>query len=138
MLERSGENAFDYELHGGTDQMRMQWYFFDHSRLPVAVQTWELPPGGSEGMHTHPEEEPLEELYMVIEGSATMSVDERVHELGPGDAVLAPVGSEHDIHNTGDTTLKVIVIWGKPAPADWSAYGTAKAARAARSDRSGA
>ncbi|MDR7300350.1 cupin domain-containing protein [Haloactinomyces albus] len=131
MIERSGTAAFDYDLHGGTDLTRIQWHFFGRSRLPVAVQTWELPPGGAEGMHAHPEEDPLEELYLVVDGSAVMRVDERTFEMQPGDAVLAPVGAEHDVRNSGESTLKLVVIWGRPAPTDWSSYGTAKAAREA-------
>jgi mannose-6-phosphate isomerase-like protein (cupin superfamily) len=134
MLERSGTTAFDYRLHDGTDVTRVQWYFFDRCRLPVAVQMWELPPGGSEGSHAHSTEDPLEELYLVIDGSAEMHVDGQTFEMGPGDGVLAPVGSEHGLRNTGNSTLKVVVIWGRPAPADWSAYGTAKAARKAIGD----
>ena len=132
MLERAGSTAFDYDMHGGADLTRVQWYFLDETRLPVAVHLWELPPGGAEGMHSHGEDEPLEELYLVVEGSARMRVGDETHELGPGDAVLAPVGSEHDLRNTGQTTLKVVVIWGRPAEADWSPFGTAKAARQAR------
>ena len=53
MIERAGEHVFDYTLHGGNGSVRMQWHFLDTSRLPVAVQTWELPPGASEGTHAH-------------------------------------------------------------------------------------
>lgn len=131
MREPAGTAAFDYELHGGTDLTRIQWHFFGRSQLPVAVQTWELPPGGTEGMHAHPPEEPLEELYLVVDGSAVMRVDGQTFEMGPGDSVLAPVGSEHDLRNSGASTLKVVVVWGRPAPVDWSRYGTAKAAQEA-------
>lgn len=132
MIERAGETAFDYRLHGGEGDSRFQWYFLDRSRLPVAVQQWELSPGASEGMHAHPAERPLEELYLVVDGKARMRVDGETHDLGPGDAVLAPVGSDHDLSNTGDTVLRVVVVFGEPAPADWSAYGMTEAARAAR------
>ncbi|HET8795611.1 MAG TPA: cupin domain-containing protein [Arthrobacter sp.] len=108
----------------------MQWHFLDKSQLPVAVQTWELPPGGSEGMHAHPAgESPLEEMYLVLEGTGSMRVGDDVHEIGPGDSVLASQGVEHDLRNTGTGRLKVLVIWGKPGEADWSAFGSAKAAR---------
>ena len=104
MLERRGDYAFDYNLHGGTAPVRMQWLFQKQSRLPVAVQTWELPPGGTEGMHSHPDSSrPLEELYVVMEGTARMTVDGQIHDVAAGDAVLAPVG-----WNT---------IWPIPAPA---------------------
>lgn len=128
MLERAGTGSFDYALHGGESTARIQWYFRERSTLPVAVHVWELEPGASEGMHAHDHERPLAELYLVIEGEATMHVGAEVVTLGPGDAVLAPVDTEHDLANTGDTTLKVVVIWGPPGTADWSGYGTARAA----------
>lgn len=163
MLERRGGGAFEYDLHGGGAELTtIQWYFHERSRLPVAVQMWELPPGGAEGMHAHGvgptgssgvgegshrgatggeraaelDEEPLEELYLVVEGGGSMRVDGEEHQLGPGDAVLAPAGSEHDLHNTGEGTLRVVVVWGRPAaPVDWSAFGTARAARRQREQR---
>jgi mannose-6-phosphate isomerase-like protein (cupin superfamily) len=131
-LERYGETTFDFVLHGGDGASHIQWYFHDRSRLPVAVQMWELPPGGSEGMHAHPAEDPLEEQYLIISGQARMRVDDRTVDLGPGDAVLAPVGSEHDLRNTGDTVLRVVVVWGRPGHADFSGFATAEAARQAR------
>jgi mannose-6-phosphate isomerase-like protein (cupin superfamily) len=61
-----------------------------------------------------------------------MRVDDETHELGPGVAVLAPAGSEHDLCNAGTTPLTVVVIWGPPSePVDPSRYGTGRAARAA-------
>lgn len=133
MKERAGEHAFDYALHGGRGSMRVQWHFFGESRLPVAVQTWELPPGASEGMHRHdPVEEPLDELYVVLAGSGRMQVDDAVHDLVAGDAVLATAGTDHDLVNTGEDLLRVLVVWGAPAEADWSGFGTAQAARRAR------
>ncbi|MGH8866562.1 MAG: cupin domain-containing protein [Actinomycetes bacterium] len=132
MFERAGESAFDYRLHGGAEPTRIQWYFHERTQLPVAVQSWTLPPGGGEGAHAHGPDQPLEELYVVLEGSAAMRVDGVEHTLGPGDAVLATVGSDHDLRNTGSVPLTVMVIWGRPGEADWSAYGTAAAASAAR------
>lgn len=133
MIERAGDHSFDYSLHGGQGSMRMQWHFFEQSRLPVAVQTWELPPGASEGRHTHdPKEQPLDELYLVLAGTGRMHVDDAVHDLEAGDAVLAEAGCEHDLVNLGDTVLRVLVVWGAPSEVDWSQFGTAQAARRAR------
>jgi mannose-6-phosphate isomerase-like protein (cupin superfamily) len=131
-VERTGEAAFDFVLHGGEGSTRIQWYFHDRSELPVALQAWELPPGGSEGRHAHPAENPLEDQYLIIAGQARMQIDGRVLDLGPGDAVLAPVGSEHDLRNTGDTVLHLVVVWGRPGHADFSEFATAQAARQAR------
>lgn len=131
-MERAGEHAFAYTLHGGSEPVTMQWHFFGASRLPVAVQTWELPPGGSEGMHAHEETEPLDELYLVLAGRARMRVDEAVYDLAEGDGVLAVAGARHDLVNTGSAPLRVLVVWGRPGQADWSAFGSARAAATAR------
>lgn len=135
VVERAGHAAFHHQLHGGEGKTRFQWYFLDQSRLPVAVQRWDLEPGASEGMHAHGDELPLEELYLVIDGEATMHIDGRPLRLGPGDAVRAPVDSEHDIVNTGDSTLSLVVVFGTPTPTpeewSWSAMATASRSAAA-------
>ncbi len=133
MIERAGEHAFEYELHGGNRPIRIEWHHLESSRLPVAVQTWELPPGGSEGMHTHERgDRPLDELYLVLAGTARMHVDDAVHDLGPGDSVLAAAGTDHDLVNTGSGVLRMLVVWGEPQATDWSGFGSARAALRAR------
>lgn len=133
MIERAGEYAFDHTLHGGAGSMRMQWHFLDASRLPVAVQTWELPPGASEGLHSHdPHEQPLDELYLVVAGTGRMRVDAETYDLAVGDSVLAAAGANHDLVNTGPDPLRVLVVWGRPGTTDWSSFGSAQAARRAR------
>lgn len=132
MLERSGDHDFDYALHEGSP-VRVQWHFYGQSELPVAVQTWELPPGGFEGMHAHTEHDlPLEEIYTVLDGTGRMRVDEETFDIATGDSVLARAGTSHDLRNTGDGPLRVLVIWGKPGAADYSHFGSAKLAQAAR------
>ncbi len=133
MIERAGEHSFDHPLHGGNGLIRMQWHFLDTSRLPVAVQTWELPPGASEGLHTHdPNEHPLDELYLVLAGVGRMRVDDETYDIAAGDGVLAAAGTRHDLANTGTEPLRLLVIWGEPATTDWSGFATAQAARRAR------
>ncbi|MDN5854398.1 MAG: cupin domain-containing protein [Actinomycetia bacterium] len=129
MVERAGVGAFDHMLHGGAAPTRVQWYFRESTQLPVAVQSWQLPPGGSEGMHTHREDAPLEELYVLVSGRAVMRVDDETYELAAGDAVLAPAGSDHDLRNAGENTAHVLVIWGNPGTAlDWSRFVTGRMA----------
>jgi mannose-6-phosphate isomerase-like protein (cupin superfamily) len=134
MLERAGTHAFRYNLHEGSP-LQMQWLFYGQSELPVALQTWELPPGGFEGMHSHSEPgRPLEEIYVVTEGMGQMTVEDETYSIGVGDAVLARVGSRHDLRNTGKGPLRVLVIWGEPRAADYSNFGSAKMARIARTE----
>lgn len=133
MIERVDEFAFPYPLHDGHGEISIEWHGFDHLRLPVAVQTWRLPPGVSEGMHVHDvATEALEELYLVLGGTGRMHVDHEIYDVGPGDCVLAPSGTRHDLANTGDDELRVLVVWGRPGEADWSAYGSAARAREQR------
>ena len=68
--------------------------FLRQSELPVAVQTWELPPGGFEGMPAHAGPDgALEEIYVVIEGAGRMEIDGETFEIGAGDSVLARPGT---------------------------------------------
>lgn len=133
MLEASGEGAFDYQL-SNVSSTRIQWHFFERTHLPVAVQTWELPPDGAEAMHVHPDSEPLEEIYLVIDGQATMRVDGQTYHLRSGDSVLARVSAEHDLRNTGDGPLKVVVVWGEPTAGYYAPFDIAAAAKSARAD----
>lgn len=119
-------------LHEGTET-RVQFHFVDEMKMPVAIQTWELEPGGQEGMHAHHRNDTaLEEFYLVLEGSAAMRVGEEHHELRAGDSVLVPAGVEHDLRNTGESTLRVLVVWGEEGHKDFAAFGSVTRARAAR------
>ncbi|MEO8907444.1 MAG: cupin domain-containing protein [Microbacteriaceae bacterium] len=114
--------------------MSVQWHFHGQTQLPVAVQTWELPPGGFEGMHAHSDDDiPLEEIYLVTSGTGQLRIDGTVYPVAAGDAVLAPVGSQHDLRNTGDVPLKLLVVWGKPGSADFSPFASNTLAQAAHS-----
>lgn len=131
MLERSGRAQFGITLHGGERPTDVQWYFREQSALPVAIQRWELPPGGSEGLHAHPPgDAALEEIYVLLHGTARMTVDGQRFDLEPGDAVLARPGQEHDLRNPGTSTAVVMVVWGPPGTAlDWPRYRTGRASR---------
>lgn len=119
-VSRGDTGWVGHRLHGGQGEVRVRWPFVADSALPVMVQQWELDPGASEGVHAHGDERPLEELYLVTAGTATMTLGDRVHELGPGDALRAPAGVPHDLRNTGADVLRVVVVVGEPAPADFS------------------
>lgn len=132
MFERRGTAAFDHVLHEGAAPTCVQWYFREGSRLPVAVQSWQLPPGGAEGMHVHYEHAPppLDELYVLVSGRAVMRVNGATYELQPGDAVLAPAGSNHDLRNSTAEPAHVLVIFGEPGTAiDWSRFATGRMSR---------
>ena len=139
MLEPAGRAQFAITLHDGERPSDLQWYFREESTLPVAIQRWELPPGGSEGMHAHPPgAEALEEIYVLLDGAAVMTVDGVRHDLGPGDAVLARAGTQHDLRNPGPEPASVLVVWGQPGTGmDWTRYRTGRASRDAAERETG-
>lgn len=129
VLEKRGDFEYDYVIHESTHPVKMQWHFFESSKLPVAVQSWELPVGGTEGSHTHDADvDPKDEMYLITEGHARMTVDGVSYDLSAGDSVLAPAGCAHDLLNTGDGPLRLIMVWGYHGTADYSQFGVTRAA----------
>ena len=100
--------------HEGEGVFRTRGFFDEVSRLPIKFQMWELDPGASEGGHVHDGDRALEEVYYFIQGEGAMWSDGEEFSVAPGDAVMAPPGSDHGFRNTGDVPLKLLIIWGKP------------------------
>ena len=114
--ERESELAVRSQvIHGGDGEIKRRHFFAQISKLPVNMETWELDPGASEGGHIHDGDESLEEIYYFLEGTGTMQISGDEVPVQAGDAVLAPKGVEHGFRNTGDETLRLVLIWGKPS-----------------------
>lgn len=132
-IERAGEASFDHALHGGSGRNTIQFHFAGEMTLPVAVQTWELEPGASEGAHAHDQEDrQLEEFYLVLSGEAEMHLDGTRHVLRAGDSVLCPPAAERGVSNPGPGPLRLLVVWGPPGSADFSGFTTYRKALTAR------
>ena len=130
-VERAGEHEFAQTLHEGAGDLRIRHHFAGSSQLPFALQTWTLAPGAYEGMHAH-DEPALEEIYLVLSGRARIRQEGETHLLGPGDALRAPPGIEHDLACEGDEELHVLVVWGPPGVFDMSGFRSYRKAIAAR------
>ncbi len=99
---------------------------FDWSELPpltsprrllglkgVALGLINLPAGqGYTFTHTHREQE---EVYMVLEGSGRLLVDDEMIPLTAGDMVQVDPHSKRALKNDGDTPLRIICAGGVPA-----------------------
>lgn len=58
--------------------------------------------GGFAGAHDHP----LEEAYLILDGSVEAIFDGSTYQLGPGDVAWAGVGCVHEFRNIGDGRVR--------------------------------
>ena len=56
--------------------------------------------------------DPMEEIYVIQRGRGLMQVDHDLQEVNAGDAVHIPIGAFHELTNTGEETLEVLVVAG--------------------------
>ena len=56
--------------------------------------------------------DPMEEIYIISAGSGLMQVGEDIKEVKAGDAIHIPIGDFHELTNTGDEKLQVLVVAG--------------------------
>jgi mannose-6-phosphate isomerase-like protein (cupin superfamily) len=64
-----------------------------------------LHPGRTTTAHYHLQ---TEEIYYILEGRGVMRIGNESRDVGPGDAIAIPPGSEHQITNTGHVMLKFL------------------------------
>lgn len=74
----------------------------------VGVTVLECDPGWEGMEHDHAEED-QEEVYLLVEGEATVTVDGEAVELGEGDAVRIPPEADRQIHN-GDAESRFVLV----------------------------
>lgn len=77
----------------------------------VQLDLYCVGPGQSQTPHTHDDQD---KIYYVLEGRGRVSVGGREESLAPGEAVLAPAGSEHGLVNDGAEPLLVLVVVSPP------------------------
>ena len=66
-----------------------------------------LQPGQAQKVHTHIGSD---KIYYVLDGRASVQVEEEHRELLPGQAVLAPSGMEHGVTNAASGPLTLLVF----------------------------
>ena len=65
-------------------------------------------PGMSVPRHTHKRED---EAYFVLAGELEVTVGDKTFDLRPGDALLAPRDTPHQLRNSGDTTNHYLLVF---------------------------
>ncbi len=70
----------------------------------------DIPPYDDIGLESHPEDQ-----YVYVEkGHGIVSIDGEDYEAEPGFGIIIPGGSYHNVINTSDQDLKIIVIYSPP------------------------
>jgi len=52
-----------------------------------------------------------EETIVVVEGTASVILDDEPQELGAGAVALIPEGVPHEVRNAGDSTLRFVAVY---------------------------
>jgi len=105
-LEHSEVKATRYQAHGGgvahmiLDTRHLQTLMF------LAHAT--VAPGKRLAGHV----DPMEEIYIIQSGQGRIQVEDDLCEVMAGDAVQIPVGHFHELTNTGEGDLTLLVVAG--------------------------
>lgn len=86
----------------------------DATNAPVENQSLaeaSLPPGAATERHYHRQSE---EIYLILEGSGRMELDGEVRPVGPGDAILIPPGSWHQITAGSEGEIRLLCCCSPP------------------------
>ena len=92
----------------------------DRSNAPVANHSLAeatIPAGEATVRHHH---RVSEEMYYLVEGSATMEIDGESREVTAGDAILIPPGAWHQITASAGVDVRLLCTCAPP----WSAEDT--------------
>jgi quercetin dioxygenase-like cupin family protein len=95
--------------HEGKGQVKNALLYGDtdfSTNLRFVIYT-ELPPGTSIGYHTHGNDE---EVYVILDGIGTMTIEGEVHEVRAGDVILNKPYGSHGLENTSRAILKILVF----------------------------
>ena len=69
-----------------------------------------LPPGNTIEEH----QDPVEEIYLIVQGGGRMKVGDDEQEVKEWDAIWIPVGAPHSLTNTKDRETVVVVVAAYP------------------------
>jgi len=80
-------------------------FFKDVPNLRLVFRKRALKPGSGIGPHEQKEDE----IYYVLSGTGTMTLDGKTVDITPGTAVLTRTGSSHSLKQTGSEDLVILI-----------------------------
>ena len=110
ILERDAEVAApEPGTHGGGGQTIGYSFFKKAPRLGLVFRKRALKPGSGIGYHEQTEDE----IYYVLSGRGTMTIDGKSVDVGPGDAILTRPGSSHGLKQAGPDDLVIMINYAQ-------------------------
>ena len=91
--------------HNGGGQTVGYSFFKDVPKLRLVFRKRALKPGSGIGLHVQKEDE----IYYVLSGTGTMTLDGKTVTVTPGTAVLTRTGSSHSLKQTGSEDLVIMI-----------------------------
>ena len=98
IVAHSGENTISFARIFDSDTFQTNCHFVDYAVIP---------PGASIGIHRH---ERSEEIYIVLDGSALMTLNDVPTRVRRGDIIVNPVSGTHSLVNTGEIDVHIVVV----------------------------
>ena len=105
-LEHPEVKATRYQAHGGG----VAHMILDTSHLQTLMFLAHASVPPREKLSSHAD--PMEEIYIIQTGKGLMQVEDDVSEVSPGDAIHIPIGQFHELTNTGEEELTLLVVAG--------------------------
>ena len=107
---RFAEQAFSNVVaHGGTGRIRTARVVAEDAGSAFQfIDLTEVPPGNSIGEHRHGDGD--EEVYVIVSGRGRMLLDGAWFEVNPGDVIHNAPGGQHALVNSGQETLRIVVL----------------------------
>jgi mannose-6-phosphate isomerase-like protein (cupin superfamily) len=105
-LEHPEVKATRYRAHGGG----IAHMILDTRHLQTLMFLAHASVGPGKKLIGH--EDPMEEIYIIQRGRGRMQVGDEVCEVEPGDAIHIPVDHFHELTNTGQEELTLLVVAG--------------------------
>lgn len=91
--------------HNGGGQTTGYSFFSKVPKLGLVFRKRALKPGSGIGLHVQNEDE----IYYVLSGTGTMTLDGKTVTITPGTAVLTRTGSSHSLKQTGSEDLVILI-----------------------------
>ena len=97
--------------HNGGGQTVGYSFFRTVPNLGLVFRKRALKPGSGIGLHEQKEDE----IYYVLSGTGTMTLDGKTVNVTPGTAVLTRTGSSHSLRQTGKEDLVILINYESAA-----------------------